>query len=40
MQIDSALDYVREFHQKMRAPIARTPRLLPGNATMAGAIAV
>lgn len=40
MQIDSVIDDVREFHQKMRAPIARPPRLLPGNATMAGAIAV
>lgn len=39
MQIDSALDNVREFHQKMRAPISRSPRLFPGNATMAGVIA-
>lgn len=39
MQIDSALDDVREFHQKMRAPISRSPRLLPGDATTAGVIA-
>ena len=40
MQIDSALDDVREFHQKMRAPISRSPRLLPGNAATARVIAV
>jgi predicted HAD superfamily Cof-like phosphohydrolase len=39
MQIDSALDDVREFHQKMNAPTARSPRLLPGNATTAGELA-
>lgn len=39
MRIDSALDDVSEFHQKMRAPISRSPRLLPGNATAAGVIA-
>ena len=39
MHIDSALDDVREFHKKMRAPISRSPRLLPGNATTAGVIA-
>jgi len=39
MQIDSALDDVREFHKKMSAPISRSPRLLPGNAATAGAIA-
>lgn len=40
MHVNSALDDVREFHKKMRAPISRSPRLLPGNATTAGATAV
>lgn len=39
MHIDSAVDDVREFHQKMRAPISLSPRLLPGNDTTAGEIA-
>ncbi len=39
MHIDSVIDDVRYFHQKMCAPIARTPSLLPGNAATAGATA-
>lgn len=39
MQIDSVINDVRDFHQKMRAPIADSPMLLPGNAATAGATA-
>lgn len=39
MNINTVLNDVCDFHRGMRAPVAHTPRLLPGNAATAGAMA-